>query len=437
MLSLLVVVELLVVLWPFLALAKVCDDYLVPALEILCERFAIPDEAAGASILAFGSSAPEILINVAAVTGTTGDVDISINAIMGSAIIAYGLIPGLCALCALGNGEEEGESPPLMLQTYPVLRDVFFYIAGLVFLVKCVEDGELDATESASLCFVFILYLAAIYVPIKYLWPRAQAGYQDIRDLERMSTLDREQAAAAGAAASFAAAAGPGRGSLVAPEAPLRTGTVTETAQDSVASESDDNAHGGRFDALFHAVSLPIDRLFTCTIPDCESSPDRYILCFGAALVYVALISDVVLLLSKQLAAQLTLPHSVVGGTLLALGAQVPDTIASLAMAKNNMANGAVSNAIGSQIINITLGTGLPYLIYTWYHDRPMHVPMSTHIRPIATALAVNIGLYIVCTFCSLGMRCPPRCGLNRAAGMLMVVGYGFSNAYMVLGAAR
>ena len=105
---LLVIIELAAVLWLFLALAKVCDDFLVPALEILCERFAIPDEAAGASILAFGSSAPEILINVAAVTGT-GDVDLSINAIMGSAIIAYGLIPGLCALCAsrtrgTGNG---------------------------------------------------------------------------------------------------------------------------------------------------------------------------------------------------------------------------------------------------------------------------------------------------------------------------------------------
>ena len=208
------------------------------------------------------------------------------------------------------------------------------------------------------------------------------------------------------------------------------------TAQDVAGSDSDDSERGGPFAEVLRVASLPIDRLFAHTIPDCESEPDRYMLCFGAALVYVALISDVVLLLSKQLAAQLTLPHSVVGGTLLALGAQVPDTIASLAMARNNMANGAVSNAIGSQIINITLGTGLPYLIYALYHQQPMHVPMSTHIRPIATALAVNIGLYVVCTFGSLGLRCPPRCGLNRAAGMLMVVGYGFSNVYMVLGAA-
>jgi hypothetical protein len=34
----------------------------VPPIEFFCEKFAIPDEAAGASFLAFGSSAPEIAI---------------------------------------------------------------------------------------------------------------------------------------------------------------------------------------------------------------------------------------------------------------------------------------------------------------------------------------------------------------------------------------
>jgi hypothetical protein len=46
----------------FLALAIICDDYLVPPIEHFCETYDIPDEAAGASFLAFGSSAPEIVI---------------------------------------------------------------------------------------------------------------------------------------------------------------------------------------------------------------------------------------------------------------------------------------------------------------------------------------------------------------------------------------
>ena len=56
------VINLAVLLLCFLALAIICDDYLVPPIELFCEKYNIPDEAAGASFLAFGSSAPEIVL---------------------------------------------------------------------------------------------------------------------------------------------------------------------------------------------------------------------------------------------------------------------------------------------------------------------------------------------------------------------------------------
>ena len=56
-------VDIGMLIFVFLGLAIVCDDYLCPAIDILCARLRIPDEAAGASFLAFGSAAPEIMIN--------------------------------------------------------------------------------------------------------------------------------------------------------------------------------------------------------------------------------------------------------------------------------------------------------------------------------------------------------------------------------------
>jgi hypothetical protein len=50
--------NLFILLMCFLALAIICDDFLVPPIEHFCETYSIPDEAAGASFLAFGSSAP-------------------------------------------------------------------------------------------------------------------------------------------------------------------------------------------------------------------------------------------------------------------------------------------------------------------------------------------------------------------------------------------
>ena len=52
---------LIYLLW---ALAIVCDDWLVPALESICDELALTPEAASATFLAFGSSAPELSINI-------------------------------------------------------------------------------------------------------------------------------------------------------------------------------------------------------------------------------------------------------------------------------------------------------------------------------------------------------------------------------------
>ena len=47
----------------------------------------------------------------------------------------------------------------------------------------------------------------------------------------------------------------------------------------------------------------------------------------------------------------------------IAVGAEIPDTIQSVTMAKRGYGSMAVSNALGSQIINILIGLGLPWFL--------------------------------------------------------------------------
>ena len=47
----------------------------------------------------------------------------------------------------------------------------------------------------------------------------------------------------------------------------------------------------------------------------------------------------------------------------MALGAEIPDTISAVALSRNGFTHGAIAGAIGSQVINISLGIGLPALI--------------------------------------------------------------------------
>jgi hypothetical protein len=47
-------------LYAFLALAIVCDEFFVPALNLLCEELSVPDDVAGATFMAAGASSPEL-----------------------------------------------------------------------------------------------------------------------------------------------------------------------------------------------------------------------------------------------------------------------------------------------------------------------------------------------------------------------------------------
>jgi len=70
------------------------------------------------------------------------------------------------------------------------------------------------------------------------------------------------------------------------------------------------------------------------------------------------------LILTTSFANAVHLQHHIAGLTILALGAQVPDTFASIAVARAGEGPSAISNAVGSQVLNILIGIGLPFFFY-------------------------------------------------------------------------
>ena len=59
-----VIVHIFFSLYMFTALAIVCDDYFVPALERISEELKLSEDVAGATFMAAGSSAPELFTSV-------------------------------------------------------------------------------------------------------------------------------------------------------------------------------------------------------------------------------------------------------------------------------------------------------------------------------------------------------------------------------------
>lgn len=51
-------------LYMFVGLAVVCEEYFVPSLNVLCERIKLPDDVAGATFMAAGASSPELFASL-------------------------------------------------------------------------------------------------------------------------------------------------------------------------------------------------------------------------------------------------------------------------------------------------------------------------------------------------------------------------------------
>lgn len=70
----------------------------------------------------------------------------------------------------------------------------------------------------------------------------------------------------------------------------------------------------------------------------------------------------------------LGIPDTVMGLTFVAAGVSIPDALSSMAVIKEGYGDMAVSNAVGSNVFDILICLGLPWLIQTTIIDTGGHV---------------------------------------------------------------
>ena len=136
------------VLYTFVAIAIVCDDFFVPALEVIVERYGIDDDVAGATFMAAGGSAPELFTALIGVFIAKSDV--GFGTIIGSAVFNVLFVIGACAFFSRET---------LSLTWWPLARDCTFYVVDLVVLFAFFLDQKIELYESLVLLLLYLCYV--------------------------------------------------------------------------------------------------------------------------------------------------------------------------------------------------------------------------------------------------------------------------------------
>ncbi|XP_059395594.1 sodium/potassium/calcium exchanger 2-like isoform X3 [Carassius carassius] len=143
-----VILHMFGMIYMFIALAIVCDEFFVPALTVITEKLKISDDVAGATFMAAGGSAPELFTSVIGVFISHSNV--GIGTIVGSAVFNILFVIGMCAVFS---------REILNLTWWPLFRDVFFYIVGLIMLIVFFLDNYIMYWESISLLLTYATYV--------------------------------------------------------------------------------------------------------------------------------------------------------------------------------------------------------------------------------------------------------------------------------------
>lgn len=137
------------VMYMFVALAIVCDEFFVPALDVIIEKLDITDDVAGATFMAAGGSAPELFTSVIGVFVSFDDV--GIGTIVGSAVFNILFVIGMCAIFS---------KTVLSLTWWPLFRDCSFYSASLIALIYFFRDNLIYWWEALILFLFYAAYVS-------------------------------------------------------------------------------------------------------------------------------------------------------------------------------------------------------------------------------------------------------------------------------------
>lgn len=141
---------ILAMLLAFYLMAEVCDKYFVASLEKISKKLKLSPEAAGATFMAVGSSAPELFVSLMALF-KPGEEAMGAGTIVGSAIFNILVITGASLVVRRA-----------FVIWQPLMRDLLFYSLSIILLLITFNDGIVSIIEVLSFLLLYAIYIIAV-----------------------------------------------------------------------------------------------------------------------------------------------------------------------------------------------------------------------------------------------------------------------------------
>lgn len=437
----------LVILYMFLGLAIVCDDFFVPSLEALSEKLSLSEDVAGATFMAAGSSAPELFTSVADAFGPRNSM--GIGTIVGSAMFNILVIVAMAAAAT---------KQTLHIDWRPLMRDATFYgiSLALMSIMILTGNGAVEWWEGLLMVAGYVCYVLFMTINARVFdWcARVQGRYQvapkpsttQLASIKDSLHVDDEGTAVPNPAAATGATPGDGSEPVVpikpadleagaeAKEAAAEKAKEGAEAAGAAKEEEEEEEDESRFawpdtcsERILFIFAFPYLVLMTYTIPDCSKPrwEKWYLVSFGMSILWIGGLCWIMVVMASLVGCILDIDPPVMGIVVLAVGTSIPDALGSMIVARQGEADMAIANAVGSNVFDILLGLGLPWFMSSLMHGDSNQVNVD----------GISVGLVILfCTiFLFIGVIAVNKFRMNSTLGYVFFVAYILYLTYTLL----
>lgn len=185
----------------------------------------------------------------------------------------------------------------------------------------------------------------------------------------------------------------------------------------------------------YFMIAFPFQLLFSFTIPNSMKPHLKkyYIVSFVGSVVWIAILSYTMVIIVERFGCLVGFNDYVMGLVVVAAGTSVPDALSSVIVAREGHGDMAVSNALGSNVFDINLGLGLPFLIKTIYQNGPLvllselseDVFFMPHAKFGFILLLILVVVYLLICF--------NKFKLTRSVGLFLILFYVLFIAYALV----
>jgi K+-dependent Na+/Ca+ exchanger-like protein len=348
----------MIILWvlglllTFYLLALVVEVYFVETLGIISKRLKLSSDIAGATFMAVGSSTPELFVSFLALFRVQEQQAMGAGTIVGSAIFNILVIIGASALVKRA-----------VLTWQPVIRDLVFYVVCILLLLFTFRDGIISLFDALLYLAVYVIYLFSFSV-----WKKLM---------------------------------------------PYEI-TADNAAEDEYVDHDESLQQEIRQSKLTWKNALI--KLLSFFFADLKKRPQRLFLNFGISIIFLALLSHFMVEFAVHIANSIGLPEVIIALTILAAGTSIPDLMSSIIVARKGQGDMAIANAVGSNIFDIAIGLGLPWMFVILWRGEDVQVVTENLESSIVLLFATVIAL--------LFLLIARRWAIGRFAGVLLIGAY-------------